>query len=131
MEDSGGDRAAAFRFGTPPGGTQSIDYGTSVAAAFPWQPTDLFWDTNSWYRLTMRLDYESKTYDFAVNGAQINAEAIPFYSAASDFFAQVRIFRGQSQAGMIVDDLVVIPEPAAALSLLVGGSVLLLRRRLC
>ena len=125
MEDSNGDRAAAFRFG----GGNSIDYGTAIAAAFPWQPTGDLWSGDSWYRFTMSLDYSSKTYDFSVDGVLKGAD-VPFYSTASDFFSQIRIFRGANQAGMIVDDLTVVPEPATIASLLAGGALLLRRRRI-
>lgn len=126
MEDSTGDRAAAFRFGTAFGMT--IDYGTSVAGV--WQPTDTIWDPNSWYRLTLRVDYLAKSYDFAIDGTPVAANPIPFYTSASDQFSQVRIFRGASQSGMIVDDLTVnIPEPTASVCLLLGLGVVFLRQR--
>ena len=125
MEDAAGTRAAAFRFGTT--GGQNIDYGTSAAPAFPWQPSGVLWDSDSWYRLTISLDYLEKTYDFLVNGS-VNATGVPFYAAGSANFSQIRIFRGANQAGMIVDDLMVVPEPATFACLL-GGVALLLHRR--
>ena len=42
MEDSGGDRAAAFRFGASFGNT--IDYGTNIGTV--WQPSTTIWDAN-------------------------------------------------------------------------------------
>ena len=126
MEDSAGDRAAAFRFGVV-GGQQTIDYGTAVAN--PWLASGALWDSNTWYRLTMSLDYGTKTYDFAINGLQVNSSPISFYTAASDNLSQVRIFRGAGQSGMIVDDLTVtIPEPGAMAFLVLGGTAALLRR---
>jgi hypothetical protein len=98
MENSAGTRAAAFRFGP----AQSIDYGLVSSA---WVPTGKRWDPNVWYRMTLRANYANKTYDFAIDGIQVNTSPIPFYAATSDSFAQVRIFRGTSQAGVIVDDL--------------------------
>jgi hypothetical protein len=124
MEDNGGDRAAAFRFG--PG--NSIDYGTAPAAN-PWQPTGDLWSGDSWYRFTMSVNYSTKSYDFAVDGVLKRAD-VPFYSAASDFFSQIRIFRGANQAGMIVDNLAVVPEPATLGSLLAGGALVFRRRRI-
>lgn len=127
MEDSTGDRAAAFRFGTAFGTT--IDYGTNIASV--WQSSGFFWNSDTWYRLTLSLDYSDKTYDFSIDGTQVNASPIPFYNAASDDFRQVRIFRGAGQAGMIVDDLTVrvIPEPTTCACLLLGGALLVGRRK--
>jgi hypothetical protein len=98
VENSAGTRAAGFRFG----GLQSIDYGL---VSGNWVPTGKRWNPNTWYRMTLRVNYTSQTYDFAVDGVQLNTSPIPFYNAGSDSFSQVRIFRGTSQAGMIVDDL--------------------------
>jgi hypothetical protein len=126
MEDSNGvnGRAAAFRFGP----NFSLDYGTNIGGV--WQATGLLWDPNTWYRLTMSLDYATKTYDFSVNGTRVNASPITFYNPNSVNLVQIRMFRGANRAGMIFDDLVLaVPEPATMLSLLAGGSALLLRRR--
>jgi hypothetical protein len=128
MEDSANVRAAAFRFGIPNAGPQSIDYGTNVMGI--WQATGQTWDTNTWYQMRMVADYSAKTYDFFINGAKVNDNPIPFYTATSANFDHIRIFRGTNQAGMIVDDLFVgVPEPTSAACLLVGGSGLLLWRR--
>jgi hypothetical protein len=127
MEDANGDRAAAFRFGAA-GGAQTIDYGTAVTGI--WQPSGVQWDDQSWYHLVLDVDYANKTYDFFIDGVQVNAAPIPFYTAASDNFSQVRIFRGNNQSGMILDDLVVaVPEPAAAGILALIGCAALRRRR--
>jgi hypothetical protein len=95
IEDSIGTRAAAFRFGTAFG--QTIDYGTNVAGV--WQPTSILWDTDTWYRLTLDVDYFAKTYNMAVNGVLVNSSPIPFYTATSTSFSQVRIFRGANSGG--------------------------------
>jgi hypothetical protein len=128
MEDSTGDRAAAFRFGFV-GGVQTIDYGTAITGV--WQASGLQWAEDTWYQLTMTVDYATKTYDFAVNGAKVNANPIPFYTALSDDFRQIRIFRGSNQAGMIVDDLSVqaVPEPTVAACLTLGVLGFAVRRR--
>jgi hypothetical protein len=57
-------------------------------------------------------------------------DPIPFYNAASDDFRQLRIFRGSNQAGMIVDDLSVlpIPEPASLTMVVCGMGLLAVRR---
>ena len=128
MEDAEGDRAAAFRFGP-----SDIDYASSGGGI--WQPSGILWSADSWYRLTMSVDYTARTYDFSVNGTRINTDPIPFYAPnpngrIADNLTQIRIFRGANQSGMIVDDLIVtIPEPGAAAFLICGASVMLLRRR--
>ena len=53
----------------------------------------------------MRVNYTSQTYDFSIDGVQVNTSPIPFYEAASDSFSQIRVYRGSNQAGVIVDDL--------------------------
>lgn len=106
MENSAGTRAAAFRLGP----SQSIDYGTATAVPAPWQATGQLWEENTWYHITMRLDYGTRTYDFFINDVQVNSSPIAFYTATSDSFRQIRIFRGTAQAGMIVDDLNVPPR---------------------
>lgn len=103
-ENSAGTRAAALRFGP----ANSIDYGTAISAV--WQATGLTWDADTWYHITMVLDYDTRTYDFLVNGTAVNTEPIPFYTATSDSFSQLRIFRGAGQAGLILDDLSVTGE---------------------
>ena len=103
-ENSAGTRAAALRFGP----SNSIDYGTDISTV--WQATGLTWDADTWYHITMVLDYETRTYDFLVNGTAVNTSPIPFYNAGSDSFGQIRIFRGAGQAGMMLDDLSVTGE---------------------
>jgi hypothetical protein len=98
-ENAAGTRAGALRFGP----NNSIDYGTAIQGV--WQATGLTWDANTWYQITMKLDYESRTYDFLVNGTAVNTSPIPFYTATADSFSQLRIFRGTGQAGLILDDL--------------------------
>lgn len=105
MENAGGTRAAAFRIGP----LLSIDYGTAITGV--WQATGLVADPDTWYRITMSLDYTARTYDFYVDGVKVNSDPIPFYTATSDSFRQIRIFRGANQAGMIVDDLNVTGPP--------------------
>jgi hypothetical protein len=100
-------RAAAFRFGP----ALSIDYNSNNA----WVPTGQLWDStgSTWYRITMVLDYTTRTYDFLINGAKINASPIPFYFNTSESFRQIRVYRAPNQAGMIMDDLTVTATPTA------------------
>ncbi|HEX5176435.1 MAG TPA: PEP-CTERM sorting domain-containing protein [Chthoniobacteraceae bacterium] len=127
MEDASGVRAAAFRFGTQFGMT--IDYGSALSN--PWVPSNVTWDSDTWYHLTMALDYNAKTYDFTINDAIVNVDPIPFYNVLSTNFTQIRLFRGQNPAGMLVDDLTVIPEPTTLGCLLAGAGAcaISLRRR--
>lgn len=103
MENSAGTRAAAVRFGPE----QSIDYGTTVTGI--WQASGKLWNPDTWYRITLRVSYATLTYDFLVDGVQVNTSPIPFYNAGSESFSQVRIFRGSNQSGVILDDLTVSP----------------------
>lgn len=114
-ENASGTRAAAVRFGP----SNSIDYGTAISGV--WQATGLTWDPNAWYHITMVLDYDTRTYDFLVDGTAVNTEPIPFYTATAESFNQIRIFRGTGQAGVILDDLsVTVPgsgtEPTLAIN---------------
>lgn len=130
MEDAAGNRAAAFRFGLV-NSQPTIDYGSAVTGI--WVPSGTAWSADTWYHLGMEVDYTAKTYDFFINGAQVNADPIPFYTATSANFSQIRIFRGASQSGMIVDDLRVvagaIPEPGVMAVLFCSGVLGLRRRR--
>jgi len=130
MEDASGERAAAFRFGFV-GGIPTIDYGTNIGGV--WQASGLPWSEDTWYHLTLTVDYLTKTYDFAVDGATVNSSPIPFYTALSDDFRQIRIFRGTNQAGMIVDDLSMqaVPEPFTPGMIALGVAALMVRRVRC
>lgn len=99
MENASGTRAAAFRLGP----SNSLDYGSTNSGV--WVATGQTWNENEWYRITMRLNYANRTYDFLINGTQVNAAPIPFYNLNSESFRQIRIFRGANQAGAIFDDL--------------------------
>jgi len=134
MESSTSVRFAAFRFGYYDNGSGSaaphIDYASSASSI--WQDTGLSWAADTWYNIKMSADFSTHTYDFFLNGAKVNTSPIAFYyntgNAVNDF-GLVRVFRGSNQAGMIVDDLAIVPEPSVAALLLVGGCALLLRRK--
>ena len=100
VENSGNTRAAAFRFGP----ANSIDYGSTDTDGV-WTATGELWDENTWYHITLRINYSERSYDFLINDVQINSSPIPFYTSTSDSFDHIRIFRGANQAGMIMDDL--------------------------
>lgn len=130
MEDASGVRAAAFRFGfSAASSTATLDYGTADQSG-TWRPTGIVWQADTWYHLTMDVDYTSKTYDFFVDGTKINATSVSFYNTTSANFAQARVFRGSGQAGLIADDLSVnVPEPAGLALAGFGTAGLLARRR--
>jgi hypothetical protein len=98
MQNSTGVNAAGFRVGP----NLSIDYGLVSGA---WVPTGLIADPATWYQITMKLNYATKTYDFFVDGAKINTNPIPFYTGTSDKFTRINLFKGAGQAGIILDDL--------------------------
>lgn len=129
MEDGAGIRATAFRFGVTETST-TIDFATAEQPGL-WRPSGTAWAPDAWYNLTMDADYTTKTYDFFIDGTQVNADPIPFYDARSANLSQARIFRGSGQAGMIVDDLSVtaVPEPTGMACLLLAGGAMFLRRR--
>ncbi|MBE0542353.1 MAG: hypothetical protein IH623_13280 [Verrucomicrobia bacterium] len=121
MENAVGTRAAAFRIGP----LLSIDYGSAITGV--WQATGLVADPDTWYHITMSLDYTARTYDFYVDDVKVNSDPIPFYTATSDSFRQIRIFRGANQAGMIVDDLNVTgPATEPELGIRLGDGVLII-----
>lgn len=92
--------------------TFNIDYGSGVVSGGTWLRSGLFFNGADWYQLTAILDYSTKTYDFYVNNVEIT-KGIPFVHPISDYFRQLRIYRGGNQVGMIMDDFrVSVPAPA-------------------
>ena len=104
LENASGTRAAALRFGP----SYSIDYGSSNSAV--WVATGLTAETNKFHKFTFKLNYQAKLYELLVDDVNIKPEGIGFYNAGSESFRQIRVFRGTSQAGLILDDLNV-PSP--------------------
>ena len=101
-------------------------------AAGIWVDSGISWDPDTWYNIGMNVDFNTQTYDFSVDGSPV-ASGIAFYNGDSvSSFGAIRIYRGGSQTGMILDDLSVqaVPEPTAVAILLLGGAGLLLRRKL-
>ncbi len=118
VENAAGTRAAAFRIGP----NNSIDYGTAISAV--WRASGQLWDQNTWFKVTMRLDYATRTYDFLLNDVQVNTSPIAFYAAAADSLSQIRIYRGAAQAGMLLDDLnltVPVTRPTLGIRKTAGG----------
>jgi hypothetical protein len=117
LENAAGTRAAAVRFGP----AFSIDYGSTNSGV--WVATGLTADPNNWYKFTFRMNYKTRFYDFYVNDTKINVNPIAFYTGTSESFRQIRVFRGASQAGMIIDDLNV-PAPVKITNVSVAGGTL-------
>ena len=119
--DNDGKRAAAVRFGIvveagnpnpyTNAAVRTIDYGTSAASAFPWQPSGLTWAADTWYNFKFDLNYSTKQYDFYVDGAKVNTSPIPFYEAAATAANRFYVSKGTNQAGQIIDDISVTAKP--------------------
>lgn len=107
MEDWGGLRTAAFRFGFDKDtGKAHIDWATDTAAL--WRDSGVSWTSNTWYQITLTVNYAAKTYDFLINGSKVNAEPIAFYNGNNaENLSQIRVYRGSNQAGMILDDITI------------------------
>lgn len=125
-------RAAAFRFGYYDNGSGTVAPHVDVATSGTgiWQDTGVSWEVGAWYNIRMDVDFATQTYHVSLDGAPLNTDPISFYAGnVVDHFGAVRIYRGSNQAGMLVDDLVVIPEPGAMSLLLLGGWALMWRRK--
>lgn len=109
-------RAAFIGFRTPSStltNTQNIDYGSGTMPG-NWIRSGVLFDETEWYKLTAIFDYSAKTYAFFIDEKEI-ASNVPFVHAVSDYFRQLRVFRGANQVGMIVDDLTLsIPQVPGA-----------------
>lgn len=104
FENAAGTRSAALRFGP----SYSIDYGSTNSGV--WVASGLTADTNKFHKFTFKLNFQTKLYEFFVDDVNIKPQGIGFYNAGSDSLRQIRVFRGASQAGLILDDLNV-PAP--------------------
>jgi hypothetical protein len=126
VADSAGKRAAAVRFGivVEPGNNnpytnaqvRTIDFATSVADPFPWEPSGVTWTADTWYNFKLDLNYETKNYDFYIDGTKINESPIPFYEAAATAATRFYVSRGTNQAGQIIDDVSVTAYVAPPLT---------------
>jgi hypothetical protein len=115
-------RAAAVRFGVegvPPNRflnvtARYIDFASASAGPALWVRSAFNWQPNQWYNFRLNLDYDTKKYDFFIDGMKVNAEPIRFYNEASQAATRLFVSRGTNQAGPIVDDVNVraVPEPA-------------------
>lgn len=110
-------RAAYLGFRTPSStltNIQNIDYGSGDISGGAWNRSGLLFDENEWYLFTAIFDYSAKTYAFYVDNVEV-ARDITFVHPVSDYFRQLRLFRGANQAGMIVDDITIsVPQVVVA-----------------
>lgn len=116
-------RAAAIRFGVDTSGSnpyqnvtaRHIDFASASAGAAVWVRSGFSWQPDQWYNFKLNLDYDTKTYDFFINGVKVNADPIRFYNEASQSATRLFVSRGTNQAGQIIDDVNVrtVPEPTA------------------
>lgn len=108
LENASGTRSAAFRFGP----SYSIDFGSSTnnSGTNVWSPTGLTADTTKFQKFTFKINFQTKVYHMLVDDVDVKPQGIGFYAAGAESFRQIRVFRGASQAGLIMDDLNV-PAP--------------------
>src|ERR1700744_2853223 len=106
MEDTAGVRAAAFRFGfDAPTTNTHIDFASGLVGSTIWTNFGMHWTNNNWYHIAFVVDYGAQTYNFSVNGTQLNTAPIPFYNNDNTaVFSRMAVVRGNVQAGMILDD---------------------------
>lgn len=123
IADDAAVRAAAIRFGVDTIGSnpytnvteRHIDFASASAGSAVWVRSGFSWQPDQWYNFKLNLDYDTKTYDFFIDGTKVNAAPIRFYNEASQAATRLFVSRGTNQAGQIVDDVNVraVPEPAA------------------
>ena len=117
-------RAAGVRFGFT-NSVRTIDYFTRDAQNAPvWVSTPVPWDGDSWHDVRFEMNFDDKTYDFYVDQNKINAAPILFPHASTTDFHRIHVYRGTSQAGMIVDDILAVPEPSSAMLTLCAAATL-------
>lgn len=111
--DSTEQRVAAVRFGVDTVGSdpytnvteRHIDFASASAGSTVWVKSGLLWEADTWYNFKFDLDFETKKYDFYVNGVKANAEPIRFYVEAATDASRFFVSRGTNQAGQIIDDV--------------------------
>jgi hypothetical protein len=119
-DGSSGQRAAAVRFGVDAAaGTQPvygniverhIDYANNPTTV--WTKSGLLWQPDHWYNIRMIVDYTSHTYDMYVDGTKANSSPITFYHTAANVAKRFFVSRGTNQAGLLLDDISVLPYAA-------------------
>jgi len=117
--DATEQRVAAVRFGVDTVGNnpytnvteRHIDFGTAAVSGV-WQKSGLLWEADVWYNFKFDLDFETKKYDFYVNGQKVNAEPIRFYTEAASDASRFFVSRGTNQAGQIIDDVRITAQTA-------------------
>lgn len=113
-------RAAAVRFGVDTVGDdpytnvteRHIDFASASAGDAVWVKSGLLWEADQWYNFKFDLNYDTKKYDFYVNGEKVNSEPIRFYTETSEKATRFFVSKGTNQAGQIIDDVSVTPYVA-------------------
>lgn len=95
-----------------------------------WVNSTTAYTVGEWYQLTGVLNYDTRKWDFYVNGSPF-ASDLGFYHAAHTAATSIRFYKGTNNLGMAVDDITIVPEPSSILALICGltGIAGLLRRR--
>lgn len=95
-----------------------------------WVNSTVAYNLGEWYKLTGVLNYNTRKWDFYVNGS-LFASNLGFYHTAHTAANNIRFYKGSANLGMAVDDLQIIPEPSSMLALASGilGLVGCIRRR--
>ena len=104
-------RVVAVRFGVDTVGSnpyenvveRHIDYGTNITGV--WEKSGFLWEADTWYNFRFDMDFTTKTYDFYIDGLQVNSEPINFYNTDASDAAKFFVSRGTNQAGSIIDDV--------------------------
>lgn len=95
-----------------------------------WTNSATSYTLGEWYKFTSVMDYSSRTWSLLINDTPF-ASNLGFFHAGHVKGNSLRIYKGGNNAGMAVDDLVVVPEPTSLLALAMGvaGFAGALRRR--
>ena len=111
--DASERRVAAIRFGVDTVGPnpyenvvqRHIDFGSATAGPAVWIKSGVNWAADTWYNFRVDMDFTTKTYDFMINGVQVNDAPIQFYNTSASNAVKFFVSRGTNQAGSIIDDV--------------------------
>jgi hypothetical protein len=113
--DASERRAIALRFGVDTVGAdpysnvieRHIDFASASTGNpnAPWIKSGVNWAADTWYNFRVDMDFTTKTYDFMINGVQVNDAPIQFYNTGATNAVKFFVSRGTNQAGSIIDDI--------------------------